>query len=66
MLTLPDDRQRFIVYCDMSIVGLGCVLMQKGKFIAYAAMLLMIQDKNYLSHDLEFDAVEFTFKIWHH
>ncbi|GJY47069.1 putative reverse transcriptase domain-containing protein, partial [Tanacetum coccineum] len=47
-------------------IGLGCVLMQKGKVIAYASRQLKIHEKNYTTHDLELRAVLFALKIWRH
>ncbi|GKC98356.1 putative reverse transcriptase domain-containing protein [Tanacetum coccineum] len=47
-------------------LGLGCVLMQRGKVIAYASRQLKIHEKNYTTHDLELGAVVFAFKIWRH
>ncbi|KAI3704139.1 hypothetical protein L1987_74353 [Smallanthus sonchifolius] len=46
--------------------GLGCVLMQRGKVIAYASRQLKIHEKNYTTHDLELGAVVFALKIWRH
>nr|GEV22105.1 retrotransposon protein, putative, Ty3-gypsy subclass [Tanacetum cinerariifolium] len=54
------------VYCDASNQGLGCVLMQRGKVIAYASLQLKIHEKNYTTHDLELGAVVFALKIWRH
>ncbi|WMV33458.1 hypothetical protein MTR67_026843, partial [Solanum verrucosum] len=48
--------QGVAVYCDASRVGLGCVLIQNGKVIAYASRQLKIHEKNYLTHDLELAA----------
>ncbi|GJY79352.1 putative reverse transcriptase domain-containing protein, partial [Tanacetum coccineum] len=53
VLTLPDGPKDFMVYYDASCQGLGCVLMQKGKVIAYASRQLKIHEKNYTTHDLE-------------
>ncbi|GJS66098.1 putative reverse transcriptase domain-containing protein [Tanacetum coccineum] len=64
--TLPDGPEDFIVYCDVSEIGLGCALMQRGKVIAYASKQLKIHEKNYTTHDLELGAVVFAFKIWRH
>ncbi|GJV12772.1 reverse transcriptase domain-containing protein [Tanacetum coccineum] len=61
ILTLPDGVEDFIVYCDASNQGLGCVLMQRGKVIAYASRQLKIHEKNYTTHDLELGAVVFCF-----
>ncbi|GKC65978.1 retrovirus-related pol polyprotein from transposon TNT 1-94 [Tanacetum coccineum] len=46
-----------MVYCDASCKGLGAVLMQKEKVIAYASRQLKIHEKNYTTHDLELGAV---------
>jgi hypothetical protein len=51
------------VYCDASHVGLGCVLMQEGKVIAYASRQLQKHEKNYPTHDLELAAIVDTLKI---
>nr|GEY55915.1 hypothetical protein [Tanacetum cinerariifolium] len=57
VLALPDGPEDFVVYCDASGLGLGCVLMQRGKVIAYASRQLKIYEKNYTTHDLELRAV---------
>ncbi|GJR53918.1 putative reverse transcriptase domain-containing protein [Tanacetum coccineum] len=64
--TLPDGPKYFVVYCDASEIGLGCVLMQRGKVIAYASRQLKILEKNYITHDSELGAVVFSLKIWRH
>ncbi|GKA19693.1 putative reverse transcriptase domain-containing protein [Tanacetum coccineum] len=66
VLALPDGPEDFVVYCDASEIGLGCVLMQRGKVIAYASRQLKIHEKNYTTHDLELGAVVFALKIWRH
>ncbi|GKA46688.1 putative reverse transcriptase domain-containing protein, partial [Tanacetum coccineum] len=66
ILALPDGLEDFMVYCDASGLGLGCVLMQRGKVIAYASRQLKIYEMNYTTHDLELGAVVFTLKIWRH
>ncbi|GJU75563.1 reverse transcriptase domain-containing protein [Tanacetum coccineum] len=66
VLALPDGLEDFVVYCDSSGIGLGCVLIQKGKVIAYASRQLKIHENNYTTHDLELGAVVFAFKIWRH
>ncbi|GKB96177.1 putative nucleotidyltransferase, ribonuclease H [Tanacetum coccineum] len=63
VLALPDGPEDFVVYCDASGLVLGCVLMQRGKVIAYASRQLKIHKKNYTTHDLEFGAVVFALKI---
>ncbi|GJZ41570.1 putative reverse transcriptase domain-containing protein [Tanacetum coccineum] len=64
ILTLPDGVEEFVVYCDASNQGLGCVLMQRGKVIAYASRQLKNHEKNYMTHDLELGAVVFALKTW--
>ncbi|KAJ0523189.1 putative nucleotidyltransferase, Ribonuclease H [Helianthus annuus] len=64
VLILPDENDDFIVYCDASNLGLGCVFMQRDKVIAYASRQLKIHEKNYTTHDLELGAVVFALKIW--
>ncbi|GJT86351.1 putative reverse transcriptase domain-containing protein [Tanacetum coccineum] len=66
ILALPEGSEDFIVYCDASIKGLGVVLMQREKVIAYASRQLKIHEKNYTTHDLELGAVVFALKIWRH
>ena len=55
-----------MVYCDASGLGLGCVLMQHGKVIAYASRQLKLHEKNYPTHDLELATIVFALKIWRH
>ncbi|GJY92545.1 putative reverse transcriptase domain-containing protein [Tanacetum coccineum] len=57
VLALPDGPKDFVVYCDASEIGLGCMLMQRGKVITYASRQLKIHEKNYTTHDLELVAV---------
>ncbi|GKE76932.1 putative reverse transcriptase domain-containing protein, partial [Tanacetum coccineum] len=64
ILALPDGPKDFMVYCDVSGIGLGCVLMQRGKVIAYASRQLKIHEENYTTHDLELGSVVFALKIW--
>ncbi|GJW55878.1 putative reverse transcriptase domain-containing protein [Tanacetum coccineum] len=58
ILALPEGSENFVVYCDASHKGLGAVLMQKEKVIAYASRQLKIHEKNYTTHDLELGAVK--------
>ncbi|GJR95186.1 putative reverse transcriptase domain-containing protein [Tanacetum coccineum] len=62
----PNGIEDFVVYCDASNQGLGCVLMQRGKVIAYASRQLKIHEKNYTTYDLELGAVVFALKTWRH
>ncbi|GJU27026.1 putative reverse transcriptase domain-containing protein [Tanacetum coccineum] len=64
--SLPDRPGDFVVYYDASGIGLGCVLMQRGKVIAYASRQLKIHEKIYTTHDLELGAVMLVLKIWRH
>ena len=54
------------MYCDVSRVGFGCVLMQHEKVIAYSSRQLKVHDRNYPTYDLELAAVVFSMKIWRH
>ncbi|GJT58768.1 putative reverse transcriptase domain-containing protein [Tanacetum coccineum] len=63
---LPDGVEDFMVYCDASNQGLGCVLMQRGKVIAYASRQLKTHEKNYTMHDLELGVFVFALKTWRH
>nr|GEW80241.1 hypothetical protein [Tanacetum cinerariifolium] len=62
ILALPEGSENFMVYCDASRKGLGAVLMQGEKFIAYASRQLKIHEKNYTTHDLELGAKEFNMR----
>jgi hypothetical protein len=66
VLTLLDQSKRFTVYCDASSDGLGCVLMQEGRVIAYASRQLRRHELNCPTHDLELAAVAHALKIWRH
>ncbi|GKE78961.1 retrotransposon protein, putative, ty3-gypsy subclass, partial [Tanacetum coccineum] len=58
ILALPEGSEDFVVYCDASHKGLGAVLMQKDKVIAYASHQIKVHEKNYTTHDLELGAVK--------
>ncbi|GKC00926.1 putative reverse transcriptase domain-containing protein [Tanacetum coccineum] len=67
ILALPFRKRRLHPYCDNFLIkGLGAVLMQREKVIAYASRQLKIHEKNYTTHDLELRAVVFALKIWRH
>nr|GEU76056.1 putative reverse transcriptase domain-containing protein [Tanacetum cinerariifolium] len=66
ILALPEGSEDFVVYCDALLKGLGAVLMQWDKVIAYASRQLKIHDKIYTTHDLELGSVVFALKIWRH
>ena len=62
VLVLPDTNKDFVIFCDASHQGLGCVLMQDGHVVAYASQQLK-PDEN-PTHDLELVAVVHALKQW--
>jgi hypothetical protein len=66
LLAQPDIEKPFDVYCDASGSGLGCVLMQEGRVIAYASRQLRRHEEHYPTHDLELAAVVHALKIRRH
>nr|GEV95391.1 putative reverse transcriptase domain-containing protein [Tanacetum cinerariifolium] len=66
LLALPEGSKDFVVYWDALHKGLGAVLMQREKVIAYASRQLKIYETNYTTHDLELGSVVFALKIWRH
>ena len=66
ILIVPDRVQGYIVYCDASRAGLGCVLMQSRRVVAYGSRQLKNHEQNYPTHDMELAAVVFALKIWCH
>lgn len=64
VLVLPDIHKNFDIYCDASRLGLGCVLMQEGRVVAYASRQLRPHEMNYPTHDLKLAAVVHALKIW--
>src|SRR3954470_10334173 len=66
VLAPPDTQKDFVIYCDASRQGLGCVLMQERKVIAYASRQLRAHEENYPTHDLELAAVILALKQWRH
>nr|GEV33403.1 reverse transcriptase domain-containing protein [Tanacetum cinerariifolium] len=66
ILALPEGSKDFVVYCDASHKGLGVILMQREKLIAYVSRQLKIHEKNYTTHDLELRSVVFALKFWRH
>ena len=65
-LTQSTYDKEYVIFSDASLNGLGCVLMQKGKVVAYVSRQLKLHEKNYPTHDLELAAIVFAFKIWRH
>ncbi|GAB2279902.1 hypothetical protein Dimus_039391 [Dionaea muscipula] len=66
VLALPIEGGNFVIYSDASLQGLGCVLMQHGRVIAYVSRQLKTHERNYPTHDLELAAVVFALKLWRH
>ena len=63
ILIVPDRGQGYTVYCDASRAGLGCVLMQFGRVVAYRSHQLKNHEQNYPMHDMELVAIVFALKI---
>ena len=66
VLTQLTCGKEYIIFSDASLNGLGCVLMQEGKVVAYASRQLKSHENNYHTHDLELASIEFALKIWRH
>ncbi|KAA0059783.1 pol protein [Cucumis melo var. makuwa] len=66
IFTVPDGSGSLVIYSDASKKGLGCVLMQQSKVVAYASRQLNSHEQNYPTDDLELAAVVFALKIWRH
>jgi hypothetical protein len=66
VLAQPDSSKPFDVYCDASGTGVGCLLMQDNRVIAYASRALKPHEQNYPTHDLELAAVVHALKMWRH
>ena len=56
----------YTVYCDASKDGLGYVLMQFRRVVAYGSRQLKNHERNYPTHDMELAAIVFALNIWHH
>ena len=66
ILIVPDRGQGYTVYCDALRAGLGCVLIQSERVVAYGSRQLKNHEQNYPTHDMELAAVVFALKIWRH
>ena len=66
ILVVPERGVGYSVYCDASREGLGCVLMQSDRVVAYGSRQLKTHERNYPTHDLELAAVIFALKSWRH
>ena len=66
ILIVPERGRRYTVYCDASKAGLGCILMQSERVVAYGSRQLKNHEQNYPTHDMELVAIVFGLNIWHH
>ena len=66
VLTQPTYGKEYMIFCDASLNGFGCVLIQEGKVVAYASRKSKPYEKNYPLHDLELATIVFALKIWRH
>ena len=66
VLTQPTYDKEYVIFSDVSLNGLRCVLMQEGKVVAYASRQLKAHEKNYPTHDSKLAAIVFPLKIWRH
>ena len=66
VLVIPEGNEVYVIYSDASHQGVGCVLMQHGRVVAYPSRQLKPHERNYPTHDLELAAVDFALKIWRH
>jgi hypothetical protein len=64
VLTMLDMEKSFLIYCDASGQGLGCVLMQDGHVVAYASRQLRKHKEKYLTHDMELAAILMLLQPW--
>ena len=63
ILAMPTEMGNFMVYSDASKIGLGCILMQDGKVIAYGSRQLKRHEQNYPTHNLELAAIIYALKL---
>ena len=66
ILIVLEWGRRYTMYCDASKDGLGCVLMQSERVVAYGSRQLKNHEQNYPTHDIELVAIVFALKIWRH
>ena len=64
VLIIPSSGEGYDVYTDALLRGLGCVLMQGGKVVAYGSRKLKTHEQNYPTHDLELATMVFALKLW--
>jgi hypothetical protein len=63
---MPDMEKHFTIYCDASGQGLGCVLKQDSRMVAYASWKLRKHEEHYVTHNLDLAVVVHTLRIWRH
>ena len=66
ILIVLERGQGYTVYYEASKAGLGCVLMQSGRVVAYGSRQLKNHEQNYLTHDMDLAVIVFALKIWRH
>ena len=66
VLATPDIHKEFVIYCDASRTGVGGVLMQEGRVVAYLSRQLRPHEENYTTHDLELIALVHALKTRRH
>ena len=66
VITMSDGSRSYVIYNDAFKKGMGCILMQQGKVVAYASHQLKCHEQNYPTHYLELAVVIFALKIWRH
>ena len=64
VLIILSSGEGYDVYTDASLRGLGCILMQEGKVVAYGLRQLKNHEQNCPTHDMELAAVVFALKLW--
>jgi len=66
ILVLPDFTKTFEIECDASGIGIGGVLVQQGKPVAYLSENLGGAQLNYFVYDKELYALVCVLKTWQH
>ena len=66
ILIIPESGQRYTMYYDAFKDGLGCVLMQSERVVAYGSRQLKNHEKSYPTHDMELASIVFALKVWLH
>ena len=66
ILIVLEQGHRYTVYCDASRDGMGCVLMQSKRVVAYGSRQLKNHEQNYPTHELELATIVFALKIYRH